>query len=118
MSMKRILLASLLVAIVLLPIGKAQALSLPKLLLSDNTLSVSSFESHFSALAKQASDPDQPDPEKVVYLTFDDGPDPHWTPQILEILARYHAGARESDPDARRRPRTSKYATWITTDPA
>ncbi|MGI6259685.1 MAG: polysaccharide deacetylase family protein [Anaerolineaceae bacterium] len=93
MSMKRILLASLLVAIVLLPIGKAQALCLPKLPLSGNTLSVSSFESHFNALAKQASDPDQPDPEKIVYLTFDDGPDPKWTPQILEILARYHAGA-------------------------
>jgi peptidoglycan-N-acetylglucosamine deacetylase len=23
-----------------------------------------------------------------VYLTFDDGPDPRWTPQILELLAR------------------------------
>lgn len=33
------------------------------------------------------------DPEKVVYLTFDDGPDPKWTSQILEVLERYQAGA-------------------------
>lgn len=33
------------------------------------------------------------DPEKVVYLTFDDGPDPAWTIKILDILERYQAGA-------------------------
>lgn len=33
------------------------------------------------------------DPEKVVYLTFDDGPDPAWTVKILDILERYQAGA-------------------------
>lgn len=27
--------------------------------------------------------------EKIVYLTFDDGPDPENTPRILEILTRY-----------------------------
>ena len=26
--------------------------------------------------------------EQAVYLTFDDGPDPRWTPQILELLAQ------------------------------
>ena len=31
--------------------------------------------------------------EKVVYLTFDDGPIPELTEQILEILAKYHAKA-------------------------
>ncbi len=31
------------------------------------------------------------DPDKVIYLTFDDGPDPKWTPQILELMQRYHA---------------------------
>lgn len=31
--------------------------------------------------------------EKNVYLTFDDGPDPKWTPQILNILDRYNARA-------------------------
>ncbi|HYU85291.1 MAG TPA: polysaccharide deacetylase family protein, partial [Kribbellaceae bacterium] len=28
---------------------------------------------------------------KVVYLTFDDGPDPRWTPQVLDLLQRYDA---------------------------
>ncbi|HEY4904879.1 MAG TPA: glycosyltransferase [Candidatus Sulfotelmatobacter sp.] len=31
-------------------------------------------------------------PNKVV-LTFDDGPDPNWTPQILDVLKREHATA-------------------------
>ncbi|HSN95409.1 MAG TPA: polysaccharide deacetylase family protein [Anaerolineaceae bacterium] len=31
------------------------------------------------------------DPDKIIYLTFDDGPDPNWTPQILELMQRYHA---------------------------
>ena len=30
---------------------------------------------------------------KQVALTFDDGPDPEWTPQILSILERYHVPA-------------------------
>ncbi len=29
----------------------------------------------------------------TVALTFDDGPDPRWTPRILDILGRYHARA-------------------------
>ncbi|MGI6250536.1 MAG: polysaccharide deacetylase family protein [Anaerolineaceae bacterium] len=33
----------------------------------------------------------QPDSERVVYLTFDDGPDPHWTPKIQEQLNRFQA---------------------------
>ncbi|WP_432889956.1 polysaccharide deacetylase family protein [Kribbella sp. CA-245084] len=28
---------------------------------------------------------------KVVYLTFDDGPDPHWTPEVLAVLAKHDA---------------------------
>ncbi|HEX4954582.1 MAG TPA: polysaccharide deacetylase family protein [Thermoanaerobaculia bacterium] len=31
--------------------------------------------------------------EPAVALTFDDGPDPHWTPLLLELLARYGARA-------------------------
>jgi hypothetical protein len=27
-------------------------------------------------------------PERTVALTFDDGPDPRWTPQVLDVLAR------------------------------
>jgi cellulose synthase/poly-beta-1,6-N-acetylglucosamine synthase-like glycosyltransferase/peptidoglycan/xylan/chitin deacetylase (PgdA/CDA1 family) len=30
----------------------------------------------------------QPDPRKRIALTFDDGPDPRWTPNILEVLRR------------------------------
>jgi peptidoglycan/xylan/chitin deacetylase (PgdA/CDA1 family) len=32
-------------------------------------------------------------PAGVVYLTFDDGPAPAWTPRVLELLARYRARA-------------------------
>jgi peptidoglycan/xylan/chitin deacetylase (PgdA/CDA1 family) len=28
---------------------------------------------------------------KVVYLTFDDGPDPRWTPGVLAVLAKHNA---------------------------
>jgi peptidoglycan/xylan/chitin deacetylase (PgdA/CDA1 family) len=30
---------------------------------------------------------------RTVALTFDDGPDPVWTPRVLDVLARYHAHA-------------------------
>ncbi len=30
-------------------------------------------------------------PAKTIALTFDDGPDPQWTPKILDVLARYDA---------------------------
>ncbi|HMC72035.1 MAG TPA: glycosyltransferase, partial [Mycobacteriales bacterium] len=32
-------------------------------------------------------------PNKTVALTFDDGPDPTWTPQILDVLRREHVPA-------------------------
>jgi cellulose synthase/poly-beta-1,6-N-acetylglucosamine synthase-like glycosyltransferase/peptidoglycan/xylan/chitin deacetylase (PgdA/CDA1 family) len=32
-------------------------------------------------------------PERTIVLTFDDGPDPRWTPRILEVLRRHHARA-------------------------
>ncbi|MCD6352009.1 MAG: polysaccharide deacetylase family protein [Armatimonadetes bacterium] len=34
----------------------------------------------------------QPAPVRIA-LTFDDGPHPRWTPQVLDLLARYHAHA-------------------------
>ncbi|MDB5085112.1 MAG: chitooligosaccharide deacetylase [Bacilli bacterium] len=34
-----------------------------------------------------------PTQEKVIALTFDDGPDPVYTPQILDLLRKYHAKA-------------------------
>ena len=32
-------------------------------------------------------------PAKTIALTFDDGPDPEWTPKILDVLARHGAHA-------------------------
>jgi cellulose synthase/poly-beta-1,6-N-acetylglucosamine synthase-like glycosyltransferase/peptidoglycan/xylan/chitin deacetylase (PgdA/CDA1 family) len=32
-------------------------------------------------------------PARTVALTFDDGPDPKWTPQVLDVLRRHHAHA-------------------------
>ncbi|MEV6366392.1 bifunctional polysaccharide deacetylase/glycosyltransferase family 2 protein [Micromonospora musae] len=32
-------------------------------------------------------------PDRTIALTFDDGPDPRWTPQVLEVLRRHHAHA-------------------------
>ena len=32
-------------------------------------------------------------PAMTVALTFDDGPDPTWTPRVLDVLARYHVPA-------------------------
>ena len=47
------------------------------------------------------SPPSEPEPPgetnaravKTAYLTFDDGPDPRWTPQVLAVLRRHHATA-------------------------
>jgi cellulose synthase/poly-beta-1,6-N-acetylglucosamine synthase-like glycosyltransferase/peptidoglycan/xylan/chitin deacetylase (PgdA/CDA1 family) len=32
-------------------------------------------------------------PERTIALTFDDGPDPAWTPRVLEVLRRHHVPA-------------------------
>ncbi|MQA84244.1 MAG: glycosyltransferase [Streptosporangiales bacterium] len=32
-------------------------------------------------------------PDKTVILTFDDGPDPKWTPEVLEVLRKYDVPA-------------------------
>ena len=39
------------------------------------------------------TDGQRTDEHKKIALTFDDGPDPRWTPQILDILHRYHVPA-------------------------
>lgn len=45
-------------------------------------------------------------PHRMFALTFDDGPDPHWTPIVLDILAKYQATATffMMGPAARRHP--------------
>src|SRR3954470_3615876 len=32
-------------------------------------------------------------PAGTLALTFDDGPDPRWTPRVLDLLRQYHAHA-------------------------
>ena len=54
---------------------------------------------------------DMPTHEKVIYLTFDDGPHPEVTPYVLDVLQQYHARATffcigknvEEHPDVYRR---------------
>ncbi|MDJ0339994.1 polysaccharide deacetylase family protein [Streptomyces sp. H10-C2] len=50
---------------------------------------------------------------KSVALTFDDGPDPRWTPQILALLAQHHAKATfcEIGPNAQAHPAVVKQIT-------
>ncbi|MCK1725072.1 polysaccharide deacetylase family protein, partial [Bradyrhizobium sp. 142] len=43
--------------------------------------------------AKARSDYADPGGEHCVYLTFDDGPNPHCTPAILDVLAQHRAPA-------------------------
>jgi peptidoglycan-N-acetylglucosamine deacetylase len=52
---------------------------------------------------------EEPAGGRVLYLTFDDGPNPTWTPQILAVLARYDAKATffEVGAEVRRHPVTA-----------
>jgi len=60
---------------------------------------VSEFESLFASWSSSSgyNNADAVRPENpsnnpnYVYLTFDDGPDPKWTPQIISLLARHNA---------------------------
>ncbi|MGD3113069.1 polysaccharide deacetylase family protein [Streptomyces sp. YGL11-2] len=47
---------------------------------------------------------------RSVALTFDDGPDPRWTPKVLALLAQHHAKATfcEIGPNAQRYPYLTK----------
>ncbi|MCJ7695066.1 MAG: polysaccharide deacetylase family protein [Anaerolineaceae bacterium] len=67
------------------------------------SIQLSEFETYFSAwvsapdsdsqLIDDPSVPGKLETPKYVYLTFDDGPDPKWTPQILTTLTRHNAKA-------------------------
>ncbi|WP_405733344.1 polysaccharide deacetylase family protein [Streptomyces sp. NBC_01537] len=50
---------------------------------------------------------------RSVALTFDDGPDPRWTPKVLRLLAQHHAKATfcEIGPNARANPGLVKRIT-------
>jgi peptidoglycan-N-acetylglucosamine deacetylase len=47
----------------------------------------------FTATTAVLNELEQPPGAKSVVLTFDDGPDPRWTPQVLDALARHGAVA-------------------------
>jgi len=66
--------------------------------LGDETRPSGAFEPAPVPSALVTPEPPQPpsppsDGDKVVYLTFDDGPFPIWTRQILDLLAQYNARA-------------------------
>jgi len=68
---------------------ESEAADRPKVTRPQVTQAASSTE---QPVEKPTTAPTQPAAgTKVVYLTFDDGPDPAWTPQILDILARNDA---------------------------
>ena len=48
-------------------------------------------------------------PPKTVALTFDDGPDPTWTPRVLDVL-RARRARRPSSSSARRSPSTPSWS--------
>lgn len=54
-------------------------------------LSAEWFTPQIDPVATETESASNLDPDKIVYLTFDDGPDPVWTPQVLALLNRYHA---------------------------
>jgi peptidoglycan/xylan/chitin deacetylase (PgdA/CDA1 family) len=48
---------------------------------------------HGDGSANPGAGSPQANPDLVAYLTFDDGPDPKWTPKVLALLQQYHARA-------------------------
>ncbi len=77
--------------------GRGSASAVPRLAVGSQAIS------RVRSTAPAAREPLRPLPsdvsavagsrERVLYLTFDDGPDPRWTPQVLALLARYDARA-------------------------
>lgn len=57
------------------------------------TQTLSSFVDSWTQTDAAADTQTQPlrgaDPDKKAYLTFDDGPDPVWSPKVLEVLSKY-----------------------------
>jgi cellulose synthase/poly-beta-1,6-N-acetylglucosamine synthase-like glycosyltransferase/peptidoglycan/xylan/chitin deacetylase (PgdA/CDA1 family) len=52
------------------------------------------FEAHGPVLDLSGPEPrSAPLPDRTIALTFDDGPDPTWTPRILEVLRRHDVPA-------------------------
>lgn len=74
------------------------AIALASFVPAEATIPVAHVAPPSAAATSSAPKPSSVTPAKkgdgrVVYLTFDDGPDPQWTPQVLRILARHDAQA-------------------------
>lgn len=60
---------------------------------------ISSWKSGSENVAQKELEPtgyvtwEVPNNEKIIAITFDDGPDPTYTPQILNLLRQYKAEA-------------------------
>jgi peptidoglycan/xylan/chitin deacetylase (PgdA/CDA1 family) len=91
LAVKAAAVAAALVAIVALPAGWAVAAvaAIVVATVAFFTYAIASPRSRFFAAVVSRLDTDQP----IVALTFDDGPDPVFTPQILDVLAAHRARA-------------------------
>ncbi|MDW7799459.1 polysaccharide deacetylase family protein [Streptococcus canis] len=78
-----------------LTLGKEITISLASLfdVINPDFLETADKVAYDEYLAKKKAEEEAQHPKKIVALTFDDGPDPATTPQVLDILARYHAKA-------------------------
>lgn len=93
--MNKVWLLVTLVLILVLPIsGSVQADPGSE---TDQTGTLSAFVESWTDSGVQTGSDTTPlptaDPEKKAYLTFDDGPDPVWSPQVLDVLRKYQAHA-------------------------
>lgn len=92
-------------AVTLARTGVARLTELPRLVLQEGSLTgrgndharaAQDCEPTLDSLVRKArclTRGPHPDDEKVVALTFDDGPNPPWTTRILDVLARYDVPA-------------------------
>lgn len=93
--MKKVWLLLVLVLILVIPLsGPVQADPGPE---TGQTETLSAFVESWTETGIQTEVEAAPlptaDPEKKAYLTFDDGPDPVWSSQVLAVLRKYQAHA-------------------------
>lgn len=80
----------------LLAVMGTTALALAHFVPARATVPTAAMDTPSSSATSEAASPApsvKPRSTRVVYLTFDDGPDPRWTPQVLRVLAKHDASA-------------------------
>lgn len=93
--MKKVWLFMTMVSILALPfLGSVQADPGPE---TGHTQALTALVENWTESGAQTQGDSTPlptaDPEKKAYLTFDDGPDPVWSSQVLAVLRKYQAHA-------------------------